>query len=246
MRRVTPILRRTALSMTLCACAGQADAPGSFGATPERRIAPAAAEWTGSRQQTAPPSDESNLESQRGWVLHIGDSFVHASLWQNLRPRFHSLGTEYVVEAATATYTTTWASSPELEKWLAKRPSLVLVTLGANEADMPSPEEHAHAIEVVSRKIAEANASCVWIAPPMWKRDTGILEVIHEHCAPCLFFDSDAVLGGLSAEERQHDGIHPNKRGGERWARAFWDWLGDHHDTSSSRWSLVPFERRGS
>jgi hypothetical protein len=80
----------------------------------------------------------------------------------------------------------------------------------------------------------------------MWKRDTGILEVIHRHCAPCLFFDSDAVLGGLSAEERQPDGIHPNKRGGERWARAFWEWLGDHRDMGSGPWALVPFERRGS
>jgi len=179
-------------------------------------------------------------------VLHIGDSFVHASLWQNLRPRFRSLGTEYVVDAATATYTTTWATSPELDKWLARGPSLVLVTLGANEADMPQPEEHARAIEAVSRKIARSNAACVWIAPPMWKRDTGILEVIHEHCAPCLFFDSDAVLGGLSADERQPDRIHPNKRGGERWARAFWSWLDDHRDPAGATWSLLPFERRGS
>jgi lysophospholipase L1-like esterase len=247
MRRVTRTLRRVALSMTLCACASQADGPASSGATPERRTAPAAAEWTGARQPMATTaSDGANPGPQGGWVLHVGDSFVHASLWQNLRPRFRALGTEYVVEAETATYTTTWAASPELEKWLARRPSLVLVTLGANEADMPAPEEHARAIEVVSRKIAGASASCVWIAPPMWKRDTGILEVIHRHCAPCLFFDSDAVLGGLSAEERQPDGIHPNKRGGERWARAFWEWLGDHRDMGSGPWALVPFERRGS
>jgi lysophospholipase L1-like esterase len=245
MRRVIPGLRFAALALTVTACAGQSDAPASPGAISERRIAPAAVEWAGMRHDTTPP-DSSNLEPQGGWVLHIGDSFVHASLWQNLRPRFRSLGSEYVVEAETATYTTTWAANPELEKWLARRPSLVLVTLGANEVDMIAPEEHGRAIEVVSHKISEAGASCVWIAPPMWKRDTGILEVIHRHCAPCLFFDSDAVMGGLSADERQGDGIHPNKRGGERWARAFWDWLGDHHGSSGGRWLLVPFERRGS
>jgi hypothetical protein len=247
MRRVTPVVRCTALAAALSACAGQSDAPASSGgAVAARRIARAAVEWTGSRPDPTPP-DRSSDEPQGGWVLHIGDSFVHASLWQNLRPRFRSLGSEYVVEAETATYTTTWAASPELDKWLARRPSLVLVTLGANEVDMIAPEEHAHAIEAVSRKISEAGASCVWIAPPMWKRETGILEVIHGHCAPCLFFDSDAVTGGLSPNERQRDGIHPNTRGGERWARAFWGWLGDHHDsTANTPWGLVPFERRGS
>jgi hypothetical protein len=231
--------------MTLCACASQADGPAPSGAPPIRRIAAAAVEWVGARGRVTLPFSP-GVEPRGGWVLHIGDSFVHASLWQNLRPRFRSRGTEYVVEATTATYTTTWASSGALRKWLARRPSLVLVTLGANEADISAPEEHAYAVEAVSRKIAEANAACVWIAPPMWKRDTGILDVIHRNCAPCLFFDSDAVLGGLSAGERQSDGIHPNKRGGERWARAFWDWLADHDDPSSPGWSLVPFERRGS
>jgi len=230
--------------MTLGACASQADAPAPSGTTPP--ITPTAKEWTGTREYGPTPSNAQGPEPKGGWVLHIGDSFVHASLWQNLRPRFRARGAEYVVEATTATYTTTWARSPELEKWLARGPSLVLVTLGANEADMPAPEDHARSVEVVSRKIAQAHAACVWISPPMWKRDTGILGVIHRHCAPCLFFDSDAVLGGLSAQERQPDGIHPNKRGGERWARAFWDWLADHQDPNGSRWSLVPFERRGS
>jgi lysophospholipase L1-like esterase len=178
-------------------------------------------------------------------VLHVGDSFVHAFLWQNLRPRFMALHTQYVVQATTATYTTTWASSPELDEWLGRRPSLVLVTLGANEVEMLVPEEHARAIESVAKKIAAAGAACVWITPPMWKHETGILGVIHDHCAPCLFFDSDAVLGGLTPDERQRDRIHPNGRGGGRWARAFWDWLSEHRDPSRGPWALDPFERRG-
>src|SRR5258706_601659 len=94
---------------------------------------------------------------------------------------------------------TTWASDQELGDWLSKRPALVLVTLGANEVDIPVPSQHARAVESLARRIASVGASCVWIAPPLWKGETGILEVIHDHCAPCLFFDSDAVLGGLSA-----------------------------------------------
>jgi hypothetical protein len=184
-------------------------------------------------------------EVRRGtWVLHIGDSFVHASLQQNLGPRFRAMGTAYVVDAMTATYTTTWSSEPDLDHWLARRPALVLVTLGANEVDLTVPEEHGGAIAHIARKIHDAGASCVWITPPLWKKDTGILQVIHDRSAPCIFFDSDAVLGGLHDDERQPDHIHPNQKGGTRWTEAVWEWLLEHRDRDHGNWSLVPFELR--
>jgi lysophospholipase L1-like esterase len=178
------------------------------------------------------------------WVLHIGDSFADAFFWQNLGPLVRASGAKYVVEATTATFTTTWAFDPALDVRLSRRPSLVVVTLGANEFDMPVPGQHARAVERLARRIAAAGASCVWTTPPSWKKDTGILQVIHDHCAPCLFFDSDAVLGGLTVDERQPDRIHPNRRGGARWTAAFWQWLNDHRDPGRPGWALVPFERR--
>jgi hypothetical protein len=202
-----------------------------------------ASDWVGARDQASASAPAPPVR-KGAWTLHIGDSFVHASLQQNLGPRFHATGTGYVVDATTATYTTTWSSDPDLDQWLSRRPSLVLVTLGANEVDMTVPEEHAGAVAHLVRRIHEVGASCVWIAPPLWKKDSGILQVIHDHCAPCLFFDSDAVLGGLQADERQRDGIHPNKKGGARWAGAFWDWLADHRDPTSENWGLLPFEVR--
>jgi hypothetical protein len=246
MRRVNPkIARRAALLSTLCAF-GCSTHPASSRGAPDRPRAATATEWTGDRAVLGPPADAPISAPKGTWVLHIGDSFVHAFLWQNLRPRFRSVGTEYVVDAATATYTTTWASDPELDNWLSKRPALVLVTLGANEVDIPAPDQHARAVAALARRIAAVGASCVWIAPPLWKEETGILGVIHDHCAPCLFFDSDAVLGGLSAAERKRDRIHPNERGGGRWAAALWGWLTDHRDPSRGPWALAPFERRGS
>jgi lysophospholipase L1-like esterase len=195
----------------------------------------------------ASPQRGRNQEIRKGaWVLHIGDSFVHASLQQNLGPRFRATGTAYVVDATTATYTTTWSADPDLDHWLARRPALVLVTLGANEVDLTVPEEHGGAIAHIARKIHDAGASCVWITPPLWKKDTGILQVIHDRCAPCIFFDSDAVLGGLRDDERQRDRIHPNSKGGARWTEALWGWLQEHLDRANGNWSLVPFELRGS
>ena len=230
------------LAWMACGCEGSA--PASTG--PVDHAAPAARDWAGSHETRPAPVAELPAVPKGTWVLHVGDSFVHASLQQNLRPRFEATGAGYVVDATTATYTTTWANDPDLEKWLARRPSLVLVTLGANEVDMPVPTEHAHPVEQLVRKIAEASVSCVWITPPMWKKDSGILQVIHDHSAPCLFFDSDAVLGGLRDDERQRDHIHPNERGGARWTEALWGWLEDHRDPGRPGWALVPWERRGS
>jgi hypothetical protein len=207
-----------------------------------------ASDWTGSRAgaSAAPPSVANTLARvpRDTWVLHVGDSFVDASFQQSLRPRFRATGTTYVSNGLTATYTTTWAHSPILDQWLAKGPSLVIVTLGANEVDMPFPEEHAKAVLAIVHKIVRTGASCVWTAPPMWKPDSGILQVIRDHAAPCLFFDSDAVLGQLSPAERNPDRIHPNVKGGGRWADAFWNWLDAHRDPNRGPWSLRPYERR--
>jgi lysophospholipase L1-like esterase len=239
--RATVAVRRAALALILCtcACACESSVPAS-----STRPKPVASDWTGVHDVGAPPFAPAAQAPKDSWVLHVGDSFVEAWLKQTLGPRIRATGSRYVVEAESATYTTTWAFGRDLDEWLAKRPSLVIVTLGANEVDMPSPGEHARAVEELARKIHAAGASCVWTTPPLWKPDTGILQVIHDHCAPCLYFDSDAVLGGLRSDERQEDHIHPNRRGGRRWADALWQWLQDHRDASRP-WGLVPFEVRG-
>jgi len=209
--------------------------------------ATAPSEWTGGGASTPAAPAPTLIAPKKGtWVLHIGDSFVDASFQQNLRPHFLAAGAKYVSNALTAAFTTQWASDPGLAGWLARRPSLVIVTLGANEVDVPFPIAHASAIAGISRKIAAAGASCVWTTPPLWKGDDkGILQVIHDYCAPCLFFDSDAVMGRLEATERRPDRIHPNELGGARWAQAFWTWLAEHRDDSAGPWHLVPYERRG-
>jgi lysophospholipase L1-like esterase len=233
------LARRVALAVTLCAC--ETGPPASSRQAP----APTATDWTGLREASPAATPSSAADVATGtWVLHVGDSFVDASFAQNLAPHFRAVGVRQVALAKTATYTTTWAYDPELDRWLARRPSLVLVTLGANEVDNAIPQLHAPAIAALARRVG-AVASCVWIAPPLWKKDApGWLQVIHDHCTPCLFFDSDAVLGNLADDERRRDGIHPNERGGARWAEAFWGWLEEHRDRKRGEWALVPFELR--
>ena len=169
---------------------------------------------------------------------------MEAFLEQNLASRFSLAGCRYSVHSETATSTIDWAYKDQLGEWLEQRPALVLVTLGANELDLPAPETRGWAVERIARRISAAGATCVWIAPLTWNGDTGMLRVIHDHSAPCLFFDSSGIVGELPAGERQRDGIHPNPRGGARWASALWDWLGDHRSSDPVPWSLVAFERR--
>jgi lysophospholipase L1-like esterase len=207
--------------------------------------APVASDWTGRHEGSPPGASPIAADAAKAaWILHVGDSFVDASFAQNLAPRFRAAGARQVALAKTATYTTSWAYDADLDRMLARHPALVVVTLGANEVDNTNPRLHAPAIRSLARKIS-ALAPCAWVTPPMWKEDApGWLQVIHDSCGPCLFFDSDAVLGGLADDERRRDRIHPNERGGERWAEAFWGWLEDHRDRTHGGWSLVPYETR--
>lgn len=241
MRRVRRAALLAALSSSACGEPGP-DSPGAA-----QRPAAAAFEETARRGDVpavAAPAPSVPDARKGTWVLHIGDSFLSAWFAPRLAPRMRALGVLYVPQGEDSTFTTGWASDERLDKWLAHRPALVLVTLGANEVELPRPEEHAIAVKRIARKIADAKASCVWTTPPLWKRDTGFMQVIHDSCGPCLFFDSDAVLGGLGDDERQRDRIHPNERGGTRWAGAFWQWMEDHRDPSRGAWALEPFERR--
>jgi lysophospholipase L1-like esterase len=241
----SPTLRRAALIVSLgagvdvgtCACDGPAPT------APAGRAPAAASEWEGTHSATVRPEPPESPGTRGAWVLHIGDSFVQAGLQQSLGRHFHALGTIYVPDATKSTYTTTWASDAKLDDWLARRPALVLITLGANEVEMTIPALHGRAVEAISRQIARTGASCAWIAPTLWKKDTGILQVIHDHCAPCLFFDSDAVIK-LARDERQSDGIHPTRRGGGRWGDAAWAWLLDHRSPAAGSWALLPYEHR--
>ncbi|WP_437682474.1 SGNH/GDSL hydrolase family protein [Sorangium sp. So ce131] len=180
-------------------------------------------------------------------VLHVGDSFALAGFAQALRPRLEALRVRYAVKAETSSYTVTWASRMEL--LVANyQPDLVIISLGANEVENVNPPAHAGAVRRIVKAIG--GRPCVWVSPPLWRKDTGIIDVIRTNSAPCRFFDSDALVPGPLP--RKKDKIHPNEVGGARWADAFWTWLTAEHlppgagegaDTSApprSPWSLRP------
>lgn len=153
-------------------------------------------------------------------VLHIGDSFALAGFAKALKPRMQALGVRYEVRAETSSFTTTWSS--KMAGLIANtQPDLVIINLGANEVANTDPPAHAPAIRNIVKAIG--GRPCVWVSPPLWRKDTGITEVMREHSAPCRFFDSNELVG--QPIPRQGDKIHPTDQGGAIWADAFWSWL---------------------
>ena len=155
----------------------------------------------------------------RSVVLHIGDSFLMAGFSQALRPKMKAVGALYEVRSEQASYTTSWHM--KLAKLVGDyHPDLVIINLGANEVTLTDPAARADAVERLIKIVG--NRPCVWVSPPLWRKDTGIIEVFRKHTSPCRFFDSDAHAGPIS---RQPDGIHPDGAGGATWADAFFRWL---------------------
>lgn len=167
-------------------------------------------------------------------VLHIGDSFAGA-LGVPLGKRLKAAGLRSVLEFQTSSYIPTWASGKELPAYVARySPDLVIITLGANEFEIVNPEQRAGAVKRLVQKLE--GRPCVWVSPPRWKPDTGVLGVIRDNAKPCRFLDSDTIVQNL---ERKSDRIHPSDTGREAWADAVLAWLTRERDGTPDRpWNL--------
>jgi hypothetical protein len=172
-------------------------------------------------------------------VLHVGDSFAGA-LGVPLGKRLKAAGLRSVLQFKKASYIPTWAFGDELRINIKRyEPDLVLVSLGANEIELRLPMQRVYAIK---RLVATLGSRpCVWISPPSWKPDAGLLAVIRENIAPCRYLDSDALVPYLP---RGPDSIHPSPRGREMWADAVLDWLSRERDPLGQQpWQLRHGER---
>jgi len=152
-------------------------------------------------------------------VLHVGDSTVgyYGGLSKALEARFKAEGAQYVHDVWTSASLVNFDNSDKFKKLIARyNPDLVLITLGTNDVFIPSPQAFARHVVNIAKKTE--GRECIWIGPPTWKKDTGIVEVIRQNSAPCKFFDSS-----LMKIQRRADGIHPTDQGGETWAAQFWE-----------------------
>jgi lysophospholipase L1-like esterase len=151
-------------------------------------------------------------------VLHTGDSTVggNHALTGALKKRFTAEGSRFLSDTVESASIVSVANDTHLKELVTKHnPDLVIINLGTNEVFVPAPQALAGRIDAIVKRIGPR--ACIWIGPPTWKPDTGIVNVIREHAAPCKFFDSSNLK-----LDRIVDGIHPSNEGGEQWAAAFW------------------------
>ena len=169
-------------------------------------------------------------------VLQIGDSFADA-LGSRLGKLLRAVGVRSELEFETPSYIPNWSYGAKLPNLVARyHPDLILITLGANEIEIPQPEERAKPIRHLVSMLG--GRPCVWVAPPLWKPDSGVLNVIRDNVAPCRYLDSNLLLHDLP---RARDNIHPSLEGREIWAKVVFDWLARERIGSTDRpWALKP------
>jgi len=152
-------------------------------------------------------------------VLHVGDSM--APLVGNyLRSLYTKQGRNYWVETVVSSSTLDWAGKRLLQDAMYKYdPQVVVISLGSNELFDPNPKRRGAAV----RQIVEDTRGrpCLWIGPPLWKKDTGFVDVLKANLGHCRYFDSSKL-----DLPRMEDGRHPSWTGGYRWASAVWRALG--------------------
>jgi lysophospholipase L1-like esterase len=196
--------------------------PPSATATPATTTAAANPTATATSVATAPAA--SKLPLPKGTtVLHVGDSFADA-LGKDLKKELQKRDIKNVLKYQEATYIPEWAGFKMgfAQLLAAHDPDFVIITLGGNELAMPDPTKRADPVRRLVKQIGER--PCIWIAAPLWEKapNTGLLEVIKNNCAPCLFVDTNELIDNL---ERLDDKIHPTIPERRRWARYMIRWL---------------------
>lgn len=183
----------------------------------------------------AVPTPPVALELPKGSrVLQVGDSFA-AALGIELGKLLRASGVRTSLETKTPSYIGDWAFGPVLKKAIADyNPDLVLITLGANEIEIPVPEQRVGPVQRLVKSLGDR--PCIWILPPLWKQDTGVMQIIKDNAKPCQVLDSSTLVPNLP---RGRDQIHPSTEGRAQWAGAVFDWLKQAREPSGPRpWSL--------
>ncbi len=163
-----------------------------------------------------PPPDPRISIDKDTRLLVFGDSMVNAGIGYFLKKRVEKVGGYGETDSIASSTAPTWDKNKRIE-WLIEKtnPTVVVVVLGANEVYLPFPRATANHIKSIVERLGDRQ--CVWVGPPVWKNQTGVVEVQRDNSGPCQYFDSQGVKLA-----RQPDGIHPNYEGGRDWAAAVW------------------------
>jgi lysophospholipase L1-like esterase len=172
----------------------------------------------------------------RATLLVVGDSLVGGpfAFAKAIREQLRDRNVRVVQDTWVGVGVQRFAANRRFRDLIAQhRPTHVLVVLGTNDYLLPAPQRAASSVERIAARAAAAVASvaplrgehppgaqaepsgsvrCAWIGP-LVPKDTGIVQVIADHAAPCRFIDSRRF--GVPTIR---DGFHPSVTGAYLWA----------------------------
>ena len=151
-------------------------------------------------------------------ILHVGDSMVPL-VANYLAPVVRARGDKYHLMTTHSTTILEWSQGKLLNATYDYDPDLILISLGSNDIYATDLTRRTAAIQAMVQHTRRR--ACMWIGPPLWDKDNGIVERIQKNMGHCRYFDSTKLN-----LPRMKDGRHPSWTGGYHWARAVWKALG--------------------
>lgn len=157
-------------------------------------------------------------------LMLVGDSLA-----VGMAPHFAYLAKKQQVPfdalAKESTRIDQWAGSQVLAEHVASfKPTLVLVSLGTNDAYMVGDvaAKQRPALAGLIAKLTAGGAELAWIGPPQLpkKPNAGLLALLRSAFPSDHYFASETL-----PIPRGPDSLHPTARGYAGWAGAVWQWL---------------------
>ena len=183
-------------------------------------LALSAAEVGPTRPAPVPvPTDPALTRALKGkTVLVLGDSMIVTGLEIWLRHVVRKHGGTLKRWAWASSTTEKWAAPGMLERALRKhRPDRVLIVLGSNELYLQAPRAREKHIRTILRKLGKRPYR--WLGPPVWKRQTGIVDVMKRTIPKHRFYPFNG-----RPIARNKDGKHPSPWGARTWTYDFVRW----------------------
>ena len=193
----------------------------------EAEVAPAPAEEVSEEiAQETPVVEEPRyvVDTMPQRILFVGDSML-----EGLSPRLaayakhngHKLNTVIWYGSTTKS----WGNTHKLAEYIATyKPTFIFVSLGGNEMFVRDIKtKHLPQLKNILQQIGDIPYQ--WIAPPNWKPDTGINELLAENIpANRLFVSKDLTLA------RSSDKIHPTRTAAYGWFDLIVAWMAENQD----------------
>ncbi len=174
--------------------------------------------WRNKNPQSAFSKAEGRGASER--ILLVGDSMIE---WVRFRLA------SWCKEAGYTLHTVIWPSSglvwwgscDTLRAFIQRyKPTYLLISLGSNELFVPAIERRKPKLERILSQVGDI--PLVWIGPPAWKQDKGIIDFLRKNLGPGRYISSERLV-----MERYTDGAHPTPSEAYRWADTIVAYLRD-------------------